>query len=151
MLRRGSGLASPFGGGGSPNGLTERVTLVRSPTFPSPSQSKIKDFCQLPQRGSQGVGCARKRTEKLEFDVIIIRRAYVMTPPTRCKFPIGWLNGKRFVHPVGRGLAPAKTYLFCIFWWNGSRSNPGPSGGGEPPPYGTPRQTPIYRATEQNR
>ncbi len=51
LLRRGSALASPSGGGGSPNGLTEGVTLVRSTTFLSPPQSKIKDFCQLPQRG----------------------------------------------------------------------------------------------------
>ena len=36
----------------------------------------------------------RKQPNKLEFDVIIIRRAYVMTPPTRREFPIGWLNGK---------------------------------------------------------
>ena len=65
------------------------------------------------------------------------RRAYVMTPPTRCKFPIGLLNGKRFVHTVGRGLAPAKTDRFLLFWLNGSRSKPEPNGGGEPPPYGT--------------
>ncbi len=55
LLRRGSALASPSGGGGSPKGLTERVTLVISTTFRLPSQSKIKDFRQLPQRGSQGV------------------------------------------------------------------------------------------------
>ena len=52
---------------------------------------------------------------------------------------------KRVVHTVGRGLAPAETYRFWIFGLNGSRSKPEPSGGGEPPPYGTPRQTPICR------
>ena len=36
----------------------------------------------------------RKQPNKLEFDVIIIRRAYVMTPPTRREFPISWFNGK---------------------------------------------------------
>ena len=55
FLRRGSALASPTGGGVSPKGLTEGVTLVRGTAFPSPPQSKIKDFCQLPQRGRQGV------------------------------------------------------------------------------------------------
>ena len=74
-----------------------------------------------------------------------------MTPPTRCELPIGWLNRKWLVHTVGRGLAPAKTYRFWIFWLNGSRSKPGPSGGGEPPPYGTSRQIPIDRAAEENR
>ncbi len=68
-----------------------------------------------------------------------------MTPPTHCELPIGWLNRKWLVHTVGRGLAPAKTYRFWIFWLNGSRSKPGPSGGGEPPPYGTSRQIPICR------
>ncbi|MDY4582095.1 MAG: hypothetical protein SPD81_04500, partial [Candidatus Faecousia sp.] len=69
--------------------------------------------------------------DKLVF-VEMFRRAYVMTPPTRREFPIGWLNGKWLVHTVGRGLAPAKTYRFWMFWLNGSRSKPGPSGGGEP-------------------
>ena len=32
-----------------------------------------------------------------------------MTPPTRCKFPIGLLNGERFVQTVGRWLSPAET------------------------------------------
>ena len=35
-----------------------------------------------------------------------------MTPPTRCEFPIGWLNGKWLVHTVGRWLSPAETQLF---------------------------------------
>ena len=38
---------SPAGGGGSPSGLTERVAVDFMP-----SQSKIKDFCQLSQRES---------------------------------------------------------------------------------------------------
>ncbi|MDY4581764.1 MAG: hypothetical protein SPD81_02795, partial [Candidatus Faecousia sp.] len=67
-----------------------------------------------------------QQPDKLEFDVITIRRAYVLTPPTRCKCPIGCLNGKWLVHTVGRGLAPAETYRFWIFGLNGSRSKPEP-------------------------
>ena len=46
--------------------------------------------------------------EKLVF-AEMFRRAYVMTPPTRYKFSIGWLNGKWLVHTVGRWLSPAET------------------------------------------
>ena len=47
-------LPPPLGEVAAPRGLTERVSLGRSITFGSPPQSKIKDFCQLPQGGSQG-------------------------------------------------------------------------------------------------
>ena len=50
----GAPLPPPVGEVAAPRGLTERVSLGRSITFGSPPQSKIKDFCQLPQRGSQG-------------------------------------------------------------------------------------------------
>ena len=43
----------PIGGGWQPEEADGGVTLVRGTAFPSPPQSKIKDFCQLPQRGSQ--------------------------------------------------------------------------------------------------
>ena len=36
--------------------------------------------------------------DKLEF-MGVFRRAYVMTPPTRREFPIGWLNGKGSLKP----------------------------------------------------
>ncbi len=50
--------------------------------------------------------------DKLEFDVIIIRRAYVMTPPPRREFPIGWLNGKWLVHTVGLMARPRQNVTF---------------------------------------
>ena len=51
-------LPPPLGEVAAPRGLTERVSLGRSITFGSPPQSKIKDFCQLPQGGAKGMRCA---------------------------------------------------------------------------------------------
>jgi len=47
-------LASLFEGGGSPQGESEGVSLVCCNTLRTLPQSKIKDFCQPPQRGGQG-------------------------------------------------------------------------------------------------
>ena len=35
-----------------------------------------------------------------------------MTPPTRYKFPIGWLNGKWLVHTVGLMARPRQNVTF---------------------------------------
>ena len=51
-------LASPSGRGAEATAEAERAGLRITP-----SQTKIYDFCQLPQRGSQGV-CSLAMTEK---------------------------------------------------------------------------------------